>query len=456
MRHRLSAVNPAVTAALVSLTISFFWIAYFEYLIRPFFPPWKQLIVAMMLVSITLSYYRLVIMGRGREQFLALPEMVRIVWRWLISSLVILGFGLVWSVIFQKISTVSTLYTIILYATPVIVATWFLLNPRYLLLLSTNKRILILYVILVVLSCVGLILDKAYGTFAWVIPGNQYQFEFWTKSLIDPTQVRQGFFFGPANTAVYPLMLLFTLSISYMKEASIFVFALITFSIVYATQSTNSLLFCLCFAVLMGASTFMQGKIATLVQKPLLIAGTMLFLLSLLTLQIDDSVRSSSQYTRAIDNVESSAQVDDSNSRINIWFKSIDTFTTLPPLYQLLGTGYGSGTTRAIQLESRGQSGDIPSIGHGESSYLQALGEGGFAGILLRLTPLALFLTACLARAQRHLFVLDPICAYIVSVYLANTFAPHMETYHVQYSLGVAIACYIFYSEKPLLASYRA
>ena len=448
MKCYSSGIQAPIIFSLVGLTISFFWIALFEFLIRPIFPAWKQLIISLMLASIAFSYYKLLISGHGRVYFLALPNTVRHSWKLLVISLLMLSFGFVWSTVFQPISVVSALYTIILYATPIIVSTWFLLNVRYLTFLSANKTVLGFYVLLVSLSCVGLILDKTYGTFTWVIPGNQDQFEFWTKSLIDPTQVRQGFFFGPANTVVYPLMLLFALAIPYLKEISVYFYSFIVFAIVYATQSTNSLLFCICFALIVFLGSINQGQVLLAVRKPLMLFGLSIALTALLWSGLEDRILTSPQLSRAIENVENSSQVDRSGSRVNIWITSLDSYSMLPPAYQLLGAGYGGGTIRAMQLDSNGDSTDVPRLGHGESSYLQALGEAGLVGLMLRLLPLYLFVFAMVARMRHRLPVLDPIAAYIVSLYVANSFAPHMETYHVQYSLGFALACYILYSEK--------
>lgn len=166
-----------------------------------------------------------------------------------------------------------------------------------------------------------------------------------------------------------------------------------------------------------------------------LIALAGIFMLAAPALQSGDVAK---QLSRVTGNTATSKS---NEGRLELWQQAITLMTTASPREALLGRGVGT-TNSNLGVEAL--------YPHGESSYFQAIIEGGLLGLILRLLPFCLLFMAAASVPGRA-----SIWLYAIGIAICCAVAPVFALYGLQCSIGM-VAGYATGRAKRLRRARRA
>jgi len=169
-----------------------------------------------------------------------------------------------------------------------------------------------------------------------------------------------------------------------------------------------------------------------------LVSLTLLFTIGAMVapkvIQSDEAM--SRQYQRLVENRDSGSEAN--VDRRTQWYRASRVIAGFAVEDHLFGRGMGS---------TNDGHNDLPTYGHGESSFVQAYIEGGMLGVSIRLLP---FILLFITIFQSGMIGSVSISFYVVAVAAAVAFAPTFGAIPLQMMLGIAVggARYIVVRER--------
>lgn len=390
--------------------LSFFWIRLFEFTLSGPFSAYKQIIICAMSI-----YYIYTC-----KSALAL--------RITMFSLVAMAALVVWSYFIKEMPLSAVAYNSFNYIS------WI---PFFLFGASKQGQIPLeghwhkLFAILYFSSVAGIVLDYYFDIASHIKPSLIEWREYARYSGDDVS--RSEFFFGGSVKVIPQLIVICYLVIStgiLSKRWSLSQSVLMSLPLMLLfpyTNTTNAFLFA--FLFIFSVYFCIHSNLS----KPFL-AILLLFIATLFILLIIPALSDleGTRIERSLGQIGlvQSQRYSDQESRISFWLQSVSFLDSAPPLEVLLGDGIGTGGGPYSEA--------IIGRGHGESSFIQSLFEGGIVGTILRLLPF------CVAIASFLRFKLKPKrfspqwashydvsivnlgAATVLILFMINAFAPLM------------------------------
>ncbi len=273
--------------------------------------------------------------------------------------------------------------------------------------LDNRQKIGMLFIALIIISALGLWLQLTTPILDFLKTQDEAEYR-------DITGDAQRFYFVyVVSTGVMPtLAAFFCFTIIAKIKSSYQIIALIALATAALATASLAAFIMLSFCFLMLAVA-LQGRSRLILVSAF---GVMLISLPLLT---------SDTFSKQIDRVVTNRSDSESNvGRLELWSDAVNLIGDAS-ITELV-FGYGIGSTNSNGNLKRNV------LPHGESSYFQAMIEGGILGLILRLMP-----TVLLFAFARRLPDRLTIFAYAAGVFICCAVAPIFSLYGVQCGLGL-------------------
>lgn len=275
-----------------------------------------------------------------------------------------------------------------------------------------------------IISSFGLIIDYSTGYLDF-LPKSQEMTAF---EQLDSNDLRRASFLFGASTIIFPFIsfTIFSSIILFIKSQKkhdgIYLLTLVFLSpiAIFLTGSRSQLILVIFFLCI---------SLFIIIKKLLKLRFILLFFISSVILiqftikefmQINQSTMLSERYLNSFN------QTDD---RVLLWKDSV---ALLYRPESIFGIGIGSslGMVKDGHVETS----------HYESSFFQALSEGGYLGILLRFLPLILGLLFLLKSRKTNKIIRKLMILWFITYFISVFTAPTAAAYHTQYVYFIMVA----------------